>query len=147
MYSRGSESRPDLLCSADSALTLTQDDALSVLEYWQARAEPLMLVYRRAGEPLTRIGSGRVRDATARALRIDTDAGGLRVRMHAAGFEFGTLGPRSAHRFRETPSEGLLIRPEHDHWIFLRSAPALHTSRRRESSPGVHPAGLRRAYY
>lgn len=121
MYSRRSASCPDPLCSVDdSTLTLTQDDALSVLEYWQASAERLVLVYRGRGERVTRIGHGRVRKATARELRIDTDRGRLRVTMHSAAFEFRGL------------SDGLLIRPELDDWIFLRSAP-------------VHPGTPRRA--
>ena len=149
MCSRRSESLPDLLCIADSTLTLTQDDALSVLEYWQESAERLMLVYRRADERVTRIGRGRIRNATARELRIDTDAGRLRVTMHAACFEFGALGPRSARCSRETQADGLLIRPQPDDWVFLRSgaATARHSTRRREPGSGLHPASPRRAYY
>lgn len=138
MYSRRSVSRPDRLRFANSSLTLTQDDALSVLEYWQACAERLMLVYRSAEEGITRIGHGRVRDATARELRIDADGESLRVRMHAAGFEFGTLASRAATWMRETPADGLLIRLKADHWMFLRSAPARPASRRREPGPALH---------
>jgi len=123
MYSRRSASRADPLRSASPTLPLTQDDALSVLEYWQANAERLMLVYRGTDEQVTRIGHGRVRNATARELRIDMDRGRLHVTMHSAAFEFRTLTPGA---------NGLLIRAERDNWIFLRSAP-------------VHPATPRRA--
>lgn len=146
MYSRRSASRPDLLCLANSTLTLTQDDALSVLEYWQHSAERLMLVYRRA-DAVTRIGQGRVRNATARELRIDTDAGRLRVAMHSAGFEFGTLAARPAPCLREAQSDGLLIRPKLDDWLFLRAAPARQPGRLREPASMVHPGSPRHAYY
>ena len=117
MYASRSASRP---ITATSTLTLTQDDALSVLEYWHASAERLTLVYGRAGERVTRIGHGRVRNATPRELRIDTDCGRLRFTMQAAAFEFGRLAPRAPAHVRETQSDGLLIRLELDDWIFLR---------------------------
>jgi len=105
---------------ANSTLTLTHDDALSVLEYWHSSAERLMLVQSKAGERVTRIGHGCVRDATSRELRIDTDYGRLRVAMHSAAFEFGVLAKRAACS-RGTRSEGLLIRSELDGWVFLRA--------------------------
>lgn len=112
-------------------LSLTQDDALSVLEYWHAGAERLMLVSRRAGERVIRIGRGRIRSATPRELRIDTDYGRLRIAMHSAAFEFGALAPRAAARIRETQLDGLLIHQQLDEWIFLRSTPSQLPTRRR----------------
>jgi hypothetical protein len=112
-------------------LVLTQDDALSVLEYWHANAERLMLVSRRAGERLTRIGRGRIQSATARELRIDTEYGHLRIAMDSAAFEFGALATGAAARVRETQSDGLRIRRELDDWIFLRSTPSQQPTRRR----------------
>ena len=106
---------------ANSTLTLTHDDALSVLEYWHSSAERLMLVHGKAGERVTRIGHGCVRDATSRELRIDTDYGRLRVAMHSAAFEFGTLAKRALACSRGTRSDGLLIRSELDGWVFLRA--------------------------
>lgn len=134
MNSRWSASRPDLYRLASSALTLTPDDALSVLEYWQASAERIVIVYRNTDEPVTRIAHGRVRNATPRELRIDMDHERLRVAMHPAAFEFRTLGAGLSRPPAESPADGLLIRPKLDHWVFLRSDP-------------LHPARPRRAYY
>ena len=122
----------DRLCMPSSTLTLTHDDALSVLEYWRDSAERLTLVYRTAADRLTRIGRGRIRKATAREARIDTDYGCLRITMDSAFFEFGMLASTTAACFRGSRADGLLIRVELDDWIFLRSAPALQPSRPRQ---------------
>lgn len=107
-----------------STLALTPDDALSVLEYWHTSAEQLVFVCRRTEECLTRIGCGRVRNATAREAWMETNHGRLHISMHSAAFEFGTLTRDAAECFRETQGDGLLICVDRDDWIFLRSAAA-----------------------
>lgn len=114
---------------ASSTLTLTPDDALSVLEYWHTSDERLMLVYRRAEECVTRIGCGHVRNATAREAWMDTNHGHLRIMMHSAAFEFGTLARGAAACLHGVQEDGLLICADLDDWIFLRSAPARLSSR------------------
>jgi hypothetical protein len=129
---------------ASSTLTLTPDDALSVLEYWYTSAERLMLVYRRAEECVTRIGCGRVRNATAREVWMDTNHGRLHIMMHSAAFEFGTLARGAAACFHEIQADGLLICVDLDDWIFLRSAPARLLSRLWERIPDAYrPETLR----
>ncbi len=121
MYSARSAARPP-------TVLLTQDDALSLLEYWHTSAEPLMLVHRRPDERVTRIGRGRVRSATVQELRIETPHGPLRITMHSADFEFRTLARAATPCVRKTPADGLLIHLGPDHWAFLRSAPELPRS-------------------
>lgn len=108
---------------ASSTLTLTPDDALSVLEYWHMSAERLMLVFRRAEECVTRIGCGRVRNATAREAWMDTNHGHLHVMLHSAAFEFGKLAHAASACLHEVQEDGLLICVDIDDWIFLRSSP------------------------
>ena len=125
---------------ASSTLTLTADDALSVLEYWHTSAERLILVYRRAEEGVTRIGCGRVRNATAREAWMDTNHGRLHIMLHSAAFEFGTLGRGAAAAcLHEIQADGLLICVDLDEWIFLRSAPAWLSSRWGEQIPDAYP--------
>jgi len=127
---------PELLSMANSTLALTPDDALSVLEYWYASAERLMLVYRRAAECVIRIEHGRVRNATACELRIDTGQARLRIRMHSAVFEFGALAPATSTSLHRTQSDGLLIRLGVGDWIFLRSR---ESGRRKGKSAAPDP--------
>jgi hypothetical protein len=137
---------PDLLRMASSTLTLTPDDALSVLEYWHASAERLVLVYRRAGECVTRIGPGLVRNATACELQIETGYRRLRITMRSAVFEFGALAPGSSACLRRTRSDGLLIRLDPGDWIFLRSVESASLTGRRSSSQCRAPGWARLTY-
>lgn len=124
---------------ASSTLTLTPDDALSVLEYWHMSAERLMLVFRRAEECVTRIGCGRVRNATAREAWMDTNHGHLHVMLHSAAFEFGKLAHAASACLHEVQEDGLLICVDIDDWIFLRSSPALLSGRRAQGKLMLPP--------
>lgn len=91
------------------ALNLAPDDALSVLEYWQASAARLMFVYRRSDGVLTQTGRGCIRQATASMLTFATLDGEMEILVCNAAFEFG----------RVADADGLLVCLQNEDRLYL----------------------------
>ncbi len=104
------------------ALNLAPDDALSVLEYWQASAVRLMFVYRRSDAALTQIGRGCIQQATLDTLTFATVDGRLEVLVCNAAFEFGALPSFAARHAHAADTDGLLVCLENQDRLYLCAA-------------------------
>ena len=91
------------------ALHLAPDDALSVLEYWQASAARLMFVYRRSDGGCTQTGRGCIQQATPNILTFATLEGRLEILVCNAAFEFGALPSFATRHTRVAAADGLLV--------------------------------------
>lgn len=99
------EKQPDVL-------NLAPDDALSVLEYWQASGERLMFVYRRSDGVFTQTGRGCIRQATPSMLKFATPDGEMEILVCNAAFEFGSVAD----------ADGLLVCLQNADRLYLRAA-------------------------
>jgi len=101
------------------ALNLAPDDALSVLEYWQASAARLMFVYRRSDGVFTQSGRGCIQQATSNILTFATLDGELQVLVSNADFEFGALPSFAARHTSGADAEGLLVCLQNEDRLYL----------------------------
>lgn len=106
------------------ALNVAPDDALSVLEYWQANAARVMFVYRRSGDALTQIGLGCIQQATLEQLTVVTADGCLRVLVCDAAFGFGALPSFAARHSHVVDPDGLLVCLRNEDRLYLCAADA-----------------------
>lgn len=104
-------------------MDLAPDDALSVLEYWQASAAHLTFVYHRSDGVFTQIGRGRIQQATPEVLRFDTLDGQLEVLVCDADFEFGALASFATPLTRVPDADALLVCLQNKDQLYL--VPAL----------------------
>jgi hypothetical protein len=102
-----------------SALNLAPDDALSVLEYWQASAARLMFVYQRSDGVFTQTGRGCIQQATPNMLTFATLEGRLEILVCNAAFEFGALPPFAARHTRVADADGLLVSLQNEDRLYL----------------------------
>ena len=105
--------------SEADALNLAPDDALSVLEYWQASAARLMFVYRRSDGVFTQTGRGCIRQATSNLLTFATLDGQMEILVCNAAFEFGVLPPFATRYPHATDADGLLVCLQNDDRLYL----------------------------
>lgn len=103
-------------------LNLAPDDALSLLEYWQASAAQLMFVYHRSDGVFTQIGRGRIQQATPTLLRFETLNGRLEILVCDAAFEFGTLPSFATPIVPAADADGLLVCLQNDDRLYLCAA-------------------------
>jgi len=101
------------------ALNLAPDDALSVLEYWQANAARLMFIYRRSDGVFTQIGRGSIQQATSDTLTFATLDGRLEILVCNAAFEFGTLPSFATRNPLSAPADGLLVCLQNEDRLYL----------------------------
>jgi hypothetical protein len=101
------------------ALNLAPDDALSVLEYWQASAARLMFVYRRSDGVFIQTGRGRIQRVTPNMLTFATFDGQLEVLVSNADFELGALPSFATRHTRIAEAEGLLVCLQNEDRLYL----------------------------
>jgi hypothetical protein len=103
-------------------LNLAPDDALSVLEYWQASAARLMFVYQRSDGVFTQTGRGRIQQASPDMLTFATLDGQLEILVCDAAFEFGTLPSFATRHARVADADGLLVCLQNEDRLYLCAA-------------------------
>ena len=101
------------------ALNLAPDDALSVLEYWEASATRLVFVYRRSDGLVTQIGRGCVQQATPNVLTFATLDGRLEILVCNATFEFGAPPSFATRNTRVADADGLLVCLQNEDRLYL----------------------------
>jgi len=105
--------------SRTDVLSLAPDDALSVLEYWQASAARLMFVYRRSNGVFTQTGRGCIRQATSNMLTFATLDGKVEILVRDAAFEFGALPSFATRHTPIADVDGLLVCLQNDDRLYL----------------------------